>query len=132
MRASKPYLCGKRETGEVGVRADNHERRARKRTGWKAHIESKTQGAPLPSSWRSTSMKMHSLPRTPHSTSLLIYSTIFMWTKHNNERRRPHFGFQSFASDSGILSAPDVLFFGMMSGNLQEKLLAIILTIKKY
>ena len=46
--------------------ADNHERRARQRTGWKAHIESKTQlqGADLPSSWRSTSMKTHSLPRT--------------------------------------------------------------------
>ena len=45
--------------------ADNHERRARKRTGWKAHIESKTQGADLPSSaWRSTSTKTHSLPRT--------------------------------------------------------------------
>ena len=54
----------KRETGEVGVGADNHERRARKRTGWKAHIESKTQGADLPSSWRSTSTKTHSLPRT--------------------------------------------------------------------
>ena len=44
--------------------ADNHERRARKRTGWKAHIESKTQSADLPSSWRSTSTKTHSLPRT--------------------------------------------------------------------
>ena len=39
----------KRETGNVGVGADIHERRARKRTGWKAHIESKTQGADLPS-----------------------------------------------------------------------------------
>ena len=44
--------------------ADNHERRARKRTGWKAHIESKTQDADLPSSWRSTSTKTRSLPRT--------------------------------------------------------------------
>ena len=48
----------------MGVGADNHERRARKQTGWKAHIESKTQGADLPSSWRSTSTKTHSLPRT--------------------------------------------------------------------
>ena len=54
----------KRETGEVGVGADSHERRARKRTGWKAHIESKTQGADLPSSWRLTSTRTHSLPRT--------------------------------------------------------------------
>ena len=54
----------KRETGEVKVGADNHERRARKPTGWKAHIESKTQGADLPSSWRSASTKTHSLPRT--------------------------------------------------------------------
>ena len=47
--------------------------------------------------------------------------TIFMQTKHNTERRRHHFGLESFASASGILSAPDVLFFGMMSGNLPEK-----------
>ena len=54
----------KREIGEVGVEADNHERRARKRTGWKAHIEWKMQGADLPSHWRLTSTRTHSLPRT--------------------------------------------------------------------
>ena len=62
----------KRETGEVVVGADNHERRARKRTGWKAHIESKTLGADLPSSWRSTSTKTHSLPSQLGSRSLTL------------------------------------------------------------
>ena len=50
-----PFYFRLRETGEVGVGAENHERRARKRTGCKAHIESNTQGDDFPSSWRSTS-----------------------------------------------------------------------------
>ena len=53
-----------RERGGGG-RKWGHERRARKRTGWKVHIESKTQVcADLPSSWRLTSTRTHSLPRT--------------------------------------------------------------------
>ena len=38
-------------------------------TCWKAHIASKTQGDDLPSSWRATSAKMHSLP-SPNVKSL--------------------------------------------------------------
>ena len=72
---SKTLWGRKRKTGEVGVGADNHEIRAQKRTGWRAHIESKTLGADLPPSWRSTSTKMYS-PTSPVSLFLPHYASL--------------------------------------------------------